>query len=277
MPTMLQARRVFQFHHIRIMANNSVEVKLIGSDEDGGFVALDDFTAFCRSLMKCLKRSDDIVRPEGERLRYRITRMYSNSAALTIEPIRPVGGNNDHRAIVQFFKDTVSRLQHGKTPDRRLTFDDLEAFCELVTPIQKHSKEVWISGTRLTTEYVAHIEGILGNAIPSHGRVSGRLERVNIHGKNEFIHFPPAGGRITCAFENRMFDDVRRGLRGMVTVEGTLYFQPDKPFPDRVRVDKMEIHPPDDKLPKLKDLKGLAKKCTGKLSAVEFVRALRDE
>ena len=42
-------------------------------------------------------------------------------------------------------------------------------------------------------------------------------------------------------------------------------------------VEKLEVHPPDKKLPRLADLKGISPKCTGTMSSVDFVRALRDE
>ena len=134
-----------------------------------------------------------------------------------------------------------------------------------------------MNGSKLTSDFVASIERILGSAIPSEGQVTGRLERLNVHDRYEFVLFPVAGTRIVCAFDQAMLEQVRMGIKRTVTVSGTLFFQPDKPLPDRVRVQAMEIHPADEELPRLKDLKGIARRCTGKMTSVEFVRAIRDE
>ena len=259
------------------MPQNTLTIKLVGSEDDNGLVRLDDFTGVCRALSKCLRRVDDVVRPEGSRLRYRIVAMQAASAAITLEAIRPSTGRDERGAVVGLFRDTATRLQAGKTPDGRFTFDDLEAFRELVLPLDRHAKEVWVDGSKLTSDYVANIDRILGSAIPSHGQVTGRLERLNVHDRYEFVLFPAAGTRIVCAFDQSIFEQVRMGVKRTVTVSGILYFQPDKPLPDRVRVEKMEIHPADEELPRLSDLKGIARRCTGKMTSVEFVRAIRDE
>ena len=259
------------------MAQNTLTVKLVGAEDDKGLVRFDDFMGFCRALLKCLRRVDDIVRPEGDRLRYRIVQMQAGSAALTLEAIPPATPKDDRGAVVSLFCETASRLQAGKTPDKRFAFDDLEAFRELVLPLDRHAKEVWVNGSKLTSDYVANIERILGSAIPSVGQVTGKLERLNVHDRYEFVLFPAAGTRITCAFDEFMLEQVRMGVKRTVTVSGVLYFQPDKPVPDRVHVEKIEIHPADKELPRLKDLKGIAPRCTGKMTSVEFVRAIRDE
>lgn len=116
-------------------------------------------------------------------------------------------------------------------PDKRFTFDDLEAFRELVSPLDRHAKEVWVNGSKLTSDFVASIERILGSAIPSEGQVTGRLERLNVHDRYEFVLFPVAGTRIVCAFDQAMLEQVRMGIKRTVTVSGTLFFQPDKPLP----------------------------------------------
>jgi len=45
-------------------------------------------------------------------------------------------------------------------------------------------------------------------------------------------------------------------------------------WPEDSRVQEFPVS--DDSLPKLRDLKGIAPRCTGKTSAVEYVRRLRD-
>lgn len=270
------ARSIPSPHPRADMTEQRIAVKLIGPDDDGGLVSLDSLTAFCRSLSKCLRCADAIVRPDAKRLRFRVVELRASSALIAVEPRLP-STDTQGKAVVEFFRDTVSRLQSGKVVDHRLTFDDLEAFRDLASPLGAEAKSVWVNGFQITSRYTANIDRILRSAIPSEGQVTGRLETIYAHDRNDFVLFPLAGPPVTCSFQDPLFEQVRRSLRQIVTVYGTLYFQPDKPLPHRVRVARIEIHPPNDKLPRLRDLRGIAKRCTGKMSSVDFVRAIRDE
>ena len=108
--------------------------------------------------------------------------------------------------------------------------------------------------------------------------MAGRLESLNVHGKTEFSVYPPVlGVRVRCNFPEAMFGQVTHAIRRHVTIQGTLHYHPGRAFPSRVDVVSLSINPADDDLPTLHDLRRLGKWDTGGLSAVEFVRALRDE
>jgi hypothetical protein len=110
------------------------------------------------------------------------------------------------------------------------------------------------------------------------GRVSGTLERVDVHETHEFVLFPPIEGvSISCQFGPELLDDVRRAIKRHVTVSGFMDYLPGSPFPRYVRVTSIEIHPSDEELPGLADLRGMARGCTDGMTAVEFVRSIRDE
>ena len=100
------------------MAETALTVRLVGSEGDGGLVRFDDFTIFCRTLSKCLRRVEEIVRPDGDRLRYRIVAMGASSAAVTLEAIRPPAGRDERAAVIGLFCDTASRLEAGKRRTR---------------------------------------------------------------------------------------------------------------------------------------------------------------
>jgi len=257
--------------------SNALTVKLVGSDEDNGVVSFEDFRNFCDNLAKCLRKTDELVSGGQPKIRYRITSLASASASVTLEPITSKNGHDYRGEVIGLFQDTVVGLQEGRHVDPRIGRDTLEIFRELINPLNRRTKEVWVGSARLTKQYEANIENILGNSIPSDGSVSGILERVNVHNRNEFVLYPPIPGyRIICEFPDEMLGQIRQAIKNNVTVWGTLYFQPDTPFPHQVHVSRLEIHPPDNELPKLRDLKGLAPNCTGGLKAVEFVRSLRD-
>ena len=118
----------------------------------------------------------------------------------------------------------------------------------------------------------------MGTAIPSQGSVKGRLERLNVYNRFEFVIYPPIPGySVRCVFTDDLFDTIHKAIRRTVTVYGVLHYRPDRPFPDWVQVKSLEVHPADDQLPKLADLRGAWKGCTGGLSALEFVQANRDD
>jgi hypothetical protein len=66
-------------------------------------------------------------------------------------------------------------------------------------------------------------------------------------------------------------------IKRNITVSGTLYFHQDKPFPDKVLVKNMELHPDDNELPTLGSLRGIAPNCSGGMDSVDYVRSVRDE
>ena len=134
------------------MPQTTLTVKLVGSEDDDGFVRFDEFTGFCRALSKCLRRISDAANPGGDKIYYRVVAMEAASAAVTLEAIHPTAGKNRGEAVFRLFRDTAIRLQDGKAPDKRLTFEDIEAFRELLLPLDRHASEVWVDGFQLTFE-----------------------------------------------------------------------------------------------------------------------------
>jgi len=259
----------------------TLTLRLVGPDDEGGAVRFEDFRTFCDKMTECLRRSEVAVTRRAGRIRYRIVNLQSGSAVVTLEAVAPKRTRKewtDRRAdVLGFFKRTVATLEVSTDYDPRLSPDDLFAFRQLRAKLH-HTKEVWVEQAQITNQYVANIDSILGAPIRSEGSVSGFLEGLNLHQKDEFILYPPIPGyRIVCSFPESMFEQVREALRRNVTVTGTLSHHPDRAFPDRVQVRQLEIQPPNDQLPKLRELKGILRGGTGGLSAVEFVRALRDE
>jgi hypothetical protein len=260
------------------MADNIITVRLVGADEDNGVVRFDDFREFCDNLARCLRKSESIVSTQQPRLHYRIRSLEGGSACVTLEALPPTNGPDHRQETLSLFRNTVVRLQQGQAVDTRLNTDAIESFRGLVSPLRRKTKEVWVDQSRLTTQFEANIEHILGSSVPSEGSVSGILERVNVHNKREFVLYPPIPGHsIKCVFPDELFDQVRAAIKGNVTVSGMMYFYQDKPFPDTVHVREMELHPPDDDLSTFGSLRGFAPNCSGSMESVEYVRSIRDE
>ena len=259
------------------MTNPQIEALLIGDDEDNGLVRFEDFRTFCDKMAHCLRTSEVIVTRQSGRVRYKVKHLQASSAALTLEAIRPRKAPDLSAEVVRFFKKTVAELQDGSSVDPRLTSDDLKEFRALIASLKK-TKQVWIEGKQVTSQYIANIDRILAATIASEGFVTGFLERLNVHNRNEFVLYPPIlGAHVMCSFPDKMFEKVRMAIKHNVTVSGTLYYRLDKPFPDRVHVKALEVHPADNELPSLKSLRGLFRGSTNGMNATEFVRSLRNE
>jgi hypothetical protein len=266
---------------MRIMpaAQKQIELEMVGSDQDG-LVYFGDFRAFCAAVADCLRRSEVIVTGGKGQMAYRVAKLEIGSAKMTLEAVRTekARGRDKRIPVVAFFRRTVTAIQAGRKVDGRLGVEDLQAFKKLARPLHGRSKAVRIDDTVLTAAFEANADRILGDTLPSDGFVTGRLEKINVHERNEFVLFPPIQGySILCRFHDRDLNQVRDAIKRTVTVSGKMHYAPDSPFPRLVDVRTMDIHPTDDQLPTLSELRGIGAGCTGELTAVEYVRSLRNE
>lgn len=256
----------------------TVTVKLTGSREDAGIVYFGDFRELWDGLSACLRVTEAVVAPEHKPLRYRIVNLEFGSASLAVAAIPPAKGRDHSREVVGLFSSTVSAIQNGEETDPRFNPDALKVFRRLALPLAKRNSTLLVDTTEITAQFIANIDKILGATLPSDGVVSGTIERVNLHGRFEFVLYPAIDGyAITCRFPERMWPKVRTALKRHVTVVGKLFYRGDSPYPDKVQVTGIDIHPDDSSLPTLTELRGSAPNTTGGKSAVDFVRALRDE
>lgn len=277
--TILNADSKHGLRKKKAMSGRRLKITLIGADQDDGNVEFSDFRQFCDSLTICLARIESKFPDAGiKRLHYRVVDLSTGSANISLEPIRLTNGRDIGRDVVDLFSKTISNIQAGKAVDPRLNVEDLWAFRRLAYPLNRKIKESRIADTKITSRFIANIDDLVGATIPSEGSVKGRLERLNVHNRFEFVIYPPIPGySVTCTFRDELYEQIHQAVRKNVTVNGTLHYRPGRPFPDRVQVKSIEVHPPDEQLPKLADLRGAWKGCLGGHSSVEFIQANRDE
>lgn len=256
-------------------AKQQLTFRIVGKDD--GFVEFDDFVVFCDAIQRCLKLSEQAAVGRAGNVRYRVVDLECSSAVVKLEP-RARKDREAGRRTVAHFRDTINDLNRGKV-DPRMQPDALETFRSLADPLKRHAARVIIGRTTLTEKYVATISRILDEVTSYEGSVSGLMERINVHNdKNEFVVYPPIANRqIPCVFHDEMLPDVRKSLKRNVTVFGTVFYRPGATLPNRVHARSIEIHPRDEELPDLHALRDLGPWDTGGLTAVEFLRALRDE
>ena len=80
-----------------------------------------------------------------------LSRWRPPTAAVNVEA-HPSDGLQEPWRGLSSFLTLRFRLQDGKAPDKRLTFEDIEAFRELLLPLDRHASEVWVDGFQRTFE-----------------------------------------------------------------------------------------------------------------------------
>lgn len=252
-------------------------VTLVGSDANGGAVLFGDFREFCDDLSNCLGRAEQII--TGHRkMRHLIVGLKDGSATMELEPLAPPEHPDWGHDVYSFFGETVAKLESGEKVDTRYNGDDLTMLRRLAEPLTKREKRVIIGQTEITKKFIATVDGILGMALEAEGEVSGQLETLNVHNKHEAILYPPIEGyKVVCSFPESLYEKMHAAMRRNVTVHGKLSFIGDSPYPSRVRVNDVQSHEDDSQLPKLADLRGAWKGCTGGLPVLDFLKVLRGQ
>ena len=127
-------------------------------------------------------------------------------------------------------------------------------------------------------EVPENVDKALANVDRSYGIVEGRLEQINVHsGANRFriySEFEPK--TVECRFPQSLKRQAISGIDSSVRITGVLKYLPRSDFPHEIEVEEMEILEPDDELPGLSDLRGIAPDATGDLSSEDFIRRQRD-
>lgn len=259
------------------MLSESLTFRLEGSEQDEGAVLFSDFRTFLESVSDCLHRVKTRVAGSAK-VRHRIVNLRTGSAEITIDVVSPESAPMAGRDICNTFARTIKALESGSKLDQRLKPNDLKAFRKLAEPVLRgNERRVEVAGTSLTTRYVANIDQILGSGTRSKGTIKGRIEILNVHHRNQFTLYPPIGNHtIKCVFPEFLYEIVHAAVKQSVTVSGILTFRADSPYPERVRVESIELHPRDELLPTLESLRGSMPDATSGKTAIEFIEAIRD-
>lgn len=121
-------------------------------------------------------------------------------------------------------------------------------------------------------------EPTIAAGVRAKGSIKGRLEKLNVHNRNEFTLVPPVGEpAIACSFKEALFDKVKLAIKRNVLVHGILFYGEGKAYPERIQVDDLEILPPDAELPTLGSLRGIMPNATNGKPVLEFVLGIRDD
>jgi hypothetical protein len=126
----------------------------------------------------------------------------------------------------------------------------------------------------LTERVAANVRELAAQRFTTMGSVEGTLEMVTLHGQNYFRVYDAVHGLgVQCMFSPQDLEKVRAGLGKRVCASGRMAVnrRGDKLA---VRIEKLCIFPPEDQLPKPRELRGLARGMTEGRSSEDYVREL---
>lgn len=265
------------------MPSNKVRIQIPGSDKDNGLVRLPDFVRSLNTLMDALSKIDRIVtKSNTASVYFRITELKYSSPATVETEILPLRANVLHMtAITDKFVTGFQEIERGSIPPdfNRALLEDYKTLSQRGQ--DKPPIVISSNGTQClaTPKIVAEIAMVLNKEESAKGSVSGILEAINIHaGTNKFYIYPIAGAeKIECNFPESIKEVAVSGVGRRVLVHGELKYRAREEFPTSVKVDTLEVFPPENSLPTFLQLKGIAPNATGDLSSEDFVSKLRGE
>lgn len=259
------------------MAQHRLTVKVTGHADRKGAVDLRDFAQVCDALAKCLSRIERHLTGKAGQTIYKVNDLRTGSTVVEIDVQKKPRAKDDRGAILAMFRKAIVGI-HGGSISTDLVGLDIEPFQELVQPLRDGVEAITVGRVKLTRETAVAIEHLTTLGVSSVGSVTGILERVNVHDKNECSIYPPGGWRqVLCQFPDSLLEEIRKGIKRTVTVRGVLIYVPGEPFPRKANITDLKVHPRPEELPTLEDVRELGPWGTDGMSALEFVRAIRNE
>jgi hypothetical protein len=260
------------------MRRPELKARLEVPEDRGREIQFDDLTKLCDRLKECLRATESSITEDVPRARYKLTELELGSVDIALAPAERGQLTDVAASTIGLFNRSVAAINAGKGVDDRLTRVALQAYKKLAETFLRRKSTVSIAGIQITTRFVANIEELLGRYFMSEGSVKGRIERLNIHNKNECALYSPIHDRgIECSFDTETFPEVHAALGKNSTVLGKLKFSGRSALPEHIHITSVQIHPDDDELPTLGSLRGfLGASALGGMSTTEFLSSMRN-
>ncbi len=247
-----------------------------GALPHGHAVTPRQFGALLSQVDKCLKVIKPII--GAKKVVHVLSELRVGSAYAAISPVGTERAIANGCAQYRFLTKTIRQLQSGKAVDSRLSHSDILEFKKLAKPIESGATSLSLGGVVITEKYLVTINELIEDTYLSVGTVKGRLEKIDVHNKLEFTIYPPvAGYSVSCEIPRDLLAAAHDALEKSVMVTGNMEYHLDCPFPRKVKVQTLDILPPDAKLPTLYDLKDSMPNLTGRLTTNKFLDLIRDD
>ncbi len=251
------------------MTANQIRFQIEGLAKDNGDVQLEDFIKELENIKRALGEMERIVSGSENNLNYRIFELSHNSPTLIGLQAEPnpkkLVDEKIPGEVVQRLIGGIRQIYYHEQPPVGYDFEAYQSITQLTSMVGSKFESIRISNSTsnediyLTTPLEPKIETILGPDRVSYGSVTGRLELINLHYRDKiFILYPTIGkGRVKCYYPEELFTQVVNALGKYVKVYGKQKTKKGNYRPYETHVNKIEVYPPGNDLPKLMDLKGI--------------------
>lgn len=263
---------------------NRITLQIIGADKDNGNVRFDDFIKQLGAFKHTLSEIDRVI-SERTSVYFKVVDLRHNSPAVVVlEAIPLTQRDNNSEIIVEKFFSSLDEIEKGVAPSG-FDFPTYQSFKELTSLLGKRITQILVSrngDAPKSLEYLSrNVDSILGPDEYEMGSVSGLLEQINVHAnQNIFTIYPTSKlPKLRCVFPKELRAEAVRSVDHYVRVYGQMKFKTrlKGAHPYEMLVKEIEIYPPDDELPTLSELLGVAPNATGDLTSDEFIRRVRHE
>lgn len=262
-----------------------ITIRLRGLDEDNGDVRLNDFVQQLDILKKALLETQKLF-SEKSFTYFKIVELQQNSPAqIVLEAVsNRIEDEPKTQVLVDKFFVSLTEIDKGNYPEG-FTYETFCAYRDLTSLREKKRlTEVVISRNGDNPSYLhdfsRNIEKIMGSDEFEFGSYTGMLEAINIHNQNVFYvystsHLP----KLKCNFPNNLKKEAISAIGKYVTIYGNKKLKPNigDGIPYEMYVQEIEVHPDEDKLPKLSELRGLSSSIIEGTKSEDFVRGIRNE
>lgn len=268
------------------MADAEIIIELEGIPEDGGDVRLVEFIEELSAIRGALRLTERLViQSDAQSVDYKIVNLsHSSPAKVTIGiTSREPAYRDTPRKISRRFTSSLRMVRQGHRYASRLDPRTLEAFESITAPTKKHVAQITVTGeksqtVRIDQQFQRSLARLLEGDESERDEIIGRVERVDIHNKNQFDVYPIIGStRIRCTAPSRLQKNILAAIGRTVAVDGWALYRKDSPFPYAMKVEDISLPMDrDEDLPRMEDLHGMAPNSTEGKSGEDFIRELRD-
>ncbi len=265
--------------------NKRVSLLLRGLDKDQGDVRFKDFIQQLDIIKKSLLETQKLYSKKPFAYFKVVELSHTSPAFIVIEAVpNKVADEPQTQAVVDKFFHSLEEIERGKYPEN-FRYETFTAYKDITSLREKKRiTEIIISRNGDSPSRLENlsnnIEQIMGSDEFEIGSYTGMLEAINIHNQNVFYLYPTSHlPKLKCVFSQNLREEAISAIGHYVTVMGVKKFKPNVRggIPYEMRVQSLSIHPSEEDLPTLTDLKGIAPNATGDEQSEDFVRGIRDE
>lgn len=241
-------------------SDSQLIIQVEGLEQDGGEVRLDYLLDELASFLKVLRVSEKfVVNSRDCKFVYTVVDVKHDSPlSVTIQAT-----SNDQAYVgwASYVLDNVFDFLSGnfhQIIEQNIELQIRKAIDKMIQGSQDRFSSVEIKRKENRVRIFDHMkiepdksDRVVSQNILSWGTIKGRVERYNNHGDSNFFWlYTPLGKTVKCRFPNKLVEESALSVEKNVSVTGILNYQANEPMPFECKVEKIEIHKPDDQLPK---------------------------